>query len=87
MIMTTNINRCNSVNDTVGLIGDNVALGSGSVAQAVQDRHQATVSLIAGYPGQSSPNLLQDNLGKQVCAKGKDPIRIRPSRSKLAQLL
>ena len=67
----TNRNHSNSVNDTVSLFGDNVALGSGSVEQAVQDRHQATVSLIAGYPGQSSPNLLQDNSGKQVPIRKK----------------
>src|SRR5271167_4763406 len=66
MTMMTNRNHCNSINDTVGLRVNNVTLSSGSVEQAVQDRHQATVSLIAGYPGQSSPNLLQDSSGKQV---------------------
>src|SRR3977135_2125038 len=69
--MRANKNRSNSVNDTVGLGVDNVALGSGSVEQAVQDRHQATVSLIAGYPGQSSLNLLQENRSNQVHIKKK----------------
>ena len=69
--MRANKNRSNSVNDTVGLGVDNVALGSGSVEQAVQDRYQATVSLIAGYPGQSSLNLLQDNGSNQVDIKKK----------------
>ena len=66
IIMLTNSNRSNSVNDTVSLSVDNVALGSGSVEQAIQDRHPATVSLIADYPGQSSPNILQDNSGTQI---------------------
>ena len=60
--MNANRNRSNSINNTVGLSVGNVMLSSGSVEQAVHDRHQATVSLIAGYPGQSSPNILQDNL-------------------------
>src|SRR3977135_4271878 len=67
--MRANKNCSNSINDTVGLGVDNVALGSGSVEQAVQDHHQATVSLIAGYPGQTS--LLQDNRSNQVHIKKK----------------
>ncbi len=64
--MNPNNNHFNSVNDIVGLSVDNVMLSSGSVEQAVQDHYQATVSLITGYPGQSSPNILQDNLSKHV---------------------
>jgi hypothetical protein len=80
--MRTNSNRSNSVNDTVSLSVGNVALGSGSVEQAVQDRHQATVSLIAGYPGQSSPNLLQDNLINQVSINKEKSHRCRIAKSK-----
>src|SRR5271156_1297118 len=82
IIMSSNKNRSNSVNDTVSLFGDNVALGSGSVEQAVQDCHQATVSLIACYPGQSSPNLLRDTLSKQVCSKSKRSHQNKINRSK-----
>jgi hypothetical protein len=68
--MTLIINQhSKSVNNTVNLTVGSVTLGSGSVEQAVQDCHQATVSLIAVCPGQSSLNLLQDNLVKQVSIK------------------